>query len=444
MKRLLYNELKKWKNNPNRKPLLLQGARQVGKTYLIKEFAKNEYNDFIYLNFEENKDLMLLFVETLNPKKIIENIEIKFGKKIDFNNTLIIFDEIQIVPNSIKSLKYFNEELPECHIIAAGSLLGVSVGKNSSFPVGKVNFLTLYPMNFEEYLYAVGNELLIERLLNIDIKEKFPEILHKSLLNYFKEYLFLGGMPEIIKTYIVDRNVQSVRQLQKDILEAYKRDFSKYTTKQQTIKTMEFWESIPIQLSRENKKFKYSEIKKGARSSHYISTIDWLNRAGLINIVYNVKKARIPLSGYADRTKFKIYLNDIGLLGSMLDVSAEILLNPCDEFKYYYGAIIENYVSMELKVCFGKDYYYWKSKSDAEIDFIIQYNDLILPIEVKSGTNRNMKSLRSYQEKFSPKILIRISPRNFYKNKNFINIPLYSIFVLKHIIKFIENGTRFL
>ncbi|MCK4523758.1 ATP-binding protein, partial [candidate division WOR-3 bacterium] len=288
MKRILYKKLTDWKNNPKRKPLLLQGARQVGKTYLIKEFAKNEYENLVYLNFEENKGLKSLFVQSLNAKTIIENIELYIGRKISFHNSIIFFDEIQIVPDALTSLKYFNEQLPEYHVISAGSLLGVSVGKQQSFPVGKVNFLNLYPMSFLEYLYAFDEDLLIEKLLKMNNVEMLPEIIHEKLIKYLIKYLFLGGMPEVLQTYLDTKDINLARKIQEEILEAYKRDFSKYTDRNQAIKTSELWLSIPYQLSKENKKFKYKDVRKNARASNFEQTIEWLRQAGLINIVYNL------------------------------------------------------------------------------------------------------------------------------------------------------------
>jgi predicted AAA+ superfamily ATPase len=434
VKRILYKKLTDWKNNPKRKPLLLQGARQVGKTYLIKEFAKNEYENLVYLNFEENKGLKSLFVQSLNAKTIIENIELYIGRKISFHNSIIFFDEIQIVPDALTSLKYFNEQLPEYHVISAGSLLGVSVGKQQSFPVGKVNFLNLYPMSFLEYLYAFDEDLLIEKLLKMNNVEMLPEIIHEKLIKYLMKYLFLGGMPEVLQTYLDTKDINLARKIQEEILEAYKRDFSKYTDRNQAIKTSELWLSIPYQLSKENKKFKYKDVRKNARASNFEQTIEWLRQAGLINIVYNLKIPKIPLAGYTDFSKFKIYLLDTGLLGAMLNLSSDIIIRPNDYFKEYNGAFIENYVASELTTNGYKDLFYWKSKNDAEVDYIIQHKNSIIPLEVKSGTSRNIKSLRSYEDKYNPKLIIRISPRNFIQDEKFINIPLYSVFAINNVL----------
>ena len=434
MKRELYKELLHWKNDSNRKPLLLQGARQTGKTYLVNKFGKNEYKNFIYLNFEQEPNLRSLFDGSLKADTIIENISLYINRKIEPKNTLIFFDEVQIVPEAITSLKYFYEQLPEFHIIAAGSLLGVSVSTHKSFPVGKVNFLTLYPMNFYEYLLAFDNELLAEKLKSKTDTEVLPELIHTDLIENLKKFLFLGGMPEVLKTYLETKDIKLVRKIQIEILEAYQRDFSKYTNKREAIRISEVWRSIPYQLSRENKKFKFKDIKKGGRASTYEQTMEWLSKAGLINISYNLSVPKLPLQGYADLSKFKIYLLDTGLLGAMLNLSSSIIAKPNDIFAEYNGAFIENFIASELLAVGQKELFYWTSKSDAEIDFIIQYENKIYPVEVKSGMNRNIKSLRSYAGKYNPELIIRISPRNFVKDKEFINIPLYAVCSLSNIL----------
>ena len=430
MKRTLYKKLISWKNGTKRKPLLLQGARQVGKTYLVNEFGHNEYSNYVYLNFEQNPNLVSLFKNELSPEKIINNISLFIGRKINSTDTLLFFDEIQIAPEVLTSLKYFYEQAPDYHIIAAGSLLGVSVGKQSSFPVGKVNFMTLYPMSFIEYLIAFGEKLIVENLVNVKKIEKLPEILHNKLLTHLKLYLYLGGMPEVLQDYLDNRDIISIRIIQNEILEAYKRDFSKYTDKTQAIKTSELWHSIPRQLAKESKKFKYSDIRKNARAVTFEQTIEWLKKAGLINVVYNISIPKLPLSGYADFSKFKIYLHDTGILGAMLNLSSNIIVEPTELFSEYNGAFIENFVASELVASGIKDLFYWSSKSDAEVDFILQKDNNIYPLEVKSGTSKNLKSIRSYEDKYKPKLIYRASPRNFIQSDNFINIPLYASFLM--------------
>jgi len=430
MKRSLYSDLFTWKNSRDRKPLLLQGARQVGKTYLVNEFGRREYSHFIYLNFEQDPGLITLFSGNLDPKTIIINLGLYIGQKINSDDTLIFFDEIQVAPNVLTPLKYFFEQTPDYHIIAAGSLLGVSVGKQSSFPVGKVNFMKMYPMSFIEYLTASGDELLAYELKNFQLHNELPELIHERLLSQLKMYLYLGGMPEVLQNFLEFEDIASARKIQMEILEAYKRDFSKYTDKSQAIKTSELWQSIPYQLAKENKKFKYSDVRKTARAVTFEQTIEWLKNTGLINVVYQISTPKLPLSGYADYSMFKVYLIDSGLLGAMLNLSSDIILQPTGLFSEYNGAFIENFVAMELTVSGINDLFYWKSKSDAEVDFIIQTNKGIFPVEVKSGLNRNLKSLRSYDQKYKPKYIFRASPRNFFQDKNFINIPLYATFLL--------------
>ncbi len=432
MKRTVYSKLLAWKNNHRRKPLLLQGARQVGKTYLVEAFGKSEYGTFVKFNFEQNPTLGELFKKNLRPADIIENLSLYSGKKISSQDTLIFFDEIQIVPEVLTSLKYFQEEAPEYHIIAAGSLPGVSVAKESSFPVGKVNFMMLYPMSFLEYLVAFGEELLAEKLQEKQDAEPFLEVIHERLLSHFKRYLYLGGMPEVLQEYKTNGDIALVREIQNEILEAYSRDFSKYSDKNLAIKITEFWQSIPRQLAKENKKFKYSDARKKSRASTFEQAIIWLKKAGLINVAYNISAPKLPLSGYADSAKFKVYHLDCGLLGAMLNISSDIIITGDQLFAEYNGAFIENFVASELVTTGVKELYYWTSKSDAEVDFILQNNNnnTILPLEVKSGLNRNIKSLRSYADKYQPQKIYRTSPRNFTEDNDFINIPLYGSFLL--------------
>ncbi|MBN2662297.1 MAG: ATP-binding protein [Bacteroidales bacterium] len=434
MKRLAYNQLLSWKNDKNKKPLLLQGARQVGKTYLINEFGKNEYKNYIYLNFEQNLDIKIFFQKNLDPKIIIQNIELYTGTKINSKNTLIFFDEIQIQPKAITSLKYFQEQSPEYHIIAAGSLLGVSIRKSSSFPVGKVNFMTLYPMSFAEYLMAINETLIFEMLFQNKLEHQIPEPIHEKIITHLKIFMFLGGMPEVIKNYIKNKNISEARKIQNEILKAYQQDFSKYTDKIQSIKTSELWRSILNQLAKENKKFKYSDVKSKTRASYYEQTIEWLNNAGLINLAYNINTPKLPISAYTEYNKFKIYLLDSGLLGAMLKINSEIIIKPNTLFAEFNGAFTENFVANELKKLDETDLYYWTSKYDAEVDFILQSNNKIYPIEVKSGMSKNKKSLKSYADKYNPEKLLRISPRNFTIDNNFTNIPLYAVCqIYKHL-----------
>jgi len=433
MKRSAYKHLIEWKNSKKRKPLLLQGARQVGKTYLVKMFGEKEYKNYVYLNFELDTNLHTLFSDALNPEVIISNISLYIGKRIVHTDTLIFFDEIQTAPNVLTSLKYFQEQAPQFHIIAAGSLLGISVGKTTSFPVGKVNFLTLHPMSFGEYLKANGEELLADKLEEIRSPRTLPEAIHTKLLSQLKMYLFLGGMPEVIQDFLDNKDIKSVRLIQNEILEAYKRDFSKYTQKGQAIKTSEFWNSIPRQLAKENKKFKYGDVRKNARSTMFEQTIEWLRKAGLINIAYNISSPKLPLSAYADYSKFKVYLHDVGLLAAKLNISPELIVLPTAIFSEFNGAFIENFVAQELGYYGNHQLFYWTSKSDAEVDFILEHENNIFPVEVKSGISKNIKSLRSYADKYKPETIFRLSPRNFTRSGDFVNIPLYATSLLSKL-----------
>ncbi len=426
MKRIIYQELLKWKRSRDRKPLLLQGARQVGKTHVLTLFGKNEYKDFVYLNFEKDKNLKRFFEGDLSPQRLLEDIGFYLGRNINKNTSLLFFDEIQEAPKALTSLKYFYEQRPDLHIVAAGSLLGVSVGKEHSFPVGKVNFLNMYPLNFSEFLEAAGEEQLAFLIREGKLRH-LPSPIHEKLNNFFKKYLFLGGMPEVLVNYFKKRDPASARKVQNELIEAYKRDFSKYTDKNQAIKISEVWNSIPSQLAKESKKFKYNEVKKKARAAHYEQTIEWLKGAGLIYVVPNISTPKLPLSGYADLSKFKIYMFDTGLLGALLKITSAAIVTENRLFEEYNGAFIENYAACELKASGINELFYWTSRSDAEVDFVMQNEEKIIPVEVKSGKNRNTKSIRSYADKYSPEFVVRSSPRNYEHRDDFYNLPLYWI-----------------
>lgn len=431
MERFLYEQLLAWKASEDRKPLLLQGARQVGKTFLLKEFARREYRDFAYFNFEQNPQLGKLFDSLLSPDILIESLSALMGRKIEPDSTLIFFDEIQESPRAMTSLKYFYEQAPQYHIVSAGSLLGVSVGKSTSFPVGKVSFMTLYPMSFFEYLVAMKENMLVKSLKDHAFWKPLPEIFHEKLSRLFKYYLYIGGMPEVVQDYIKKKDIENVRRLQKEILNAYERDFSKHTSPSEAIRISQVWRSIPTQLARENKKFKYSEVKKGGRASRFESAIEWLRKAGLIYVVYNIKVPKLPLSSYADDSKFKIYMLDSGLLGALLNVPSRVIIQGNSLFSQYSGAFVENFVSQEFWVHIDSgEVYYWTSNSEAEVDFIVSIGSEIFPLEVKGGLSRRIKSLRVYAAKYNPPGIFRTSPRNFTRDGDFTNIPLYAISLL--------------
>ena len=434
MQRDAYKALLNWKKDDHKKPLIIQGARQVGKTYLIKEFGNNEYRNLYYFNFEQDRNLSSLFDASLDPERIIASLSLYIGKKIEPEKSLVFFDEIQAEPSVLTSLKYFREDAAQYDIIAAGSLLGVSIGKKTSFPVGKVSFLYLHPMSFSEYLMAAGEHLFLEELDTLSDIQPFPEAIHNKMTDHLKIYLFLGGMPEVINTYLETGDIALVRRIQKDILKAYDRDFSKYAAESQAIKNSEFWNSIPHQLAKENKKFKYRDIKKNARASMYEQTIEWLRKAGLINLAYNIETPKIPLSAYADFSKFKIFMHDVGLLATKMNISSDQIVSPDALFRGFNGAFIKNFIAQELVSAGYEQLHYWTSRGDAEVDFILNISSRIYPVEVKSGTSRNTKSLQSYATKYHPEKIIRISPRNLIQSGNFINIPLYATKLLGRVL----------
>ncbi len=427
MKRNAYQSLTQWKNDSSRKPLLVQGARQVGKTYLLQEFGRKEYNDCAYFNFEETPALSTLFAGDLTPRKIVESLSAYQAAPVRPGTTLLLLDEIQACPRALTSLKYFCEQAPEFHVAAAGSLLGVSVGKTSAFPVGKVSFLTLYPLSFLEFVMASGEEALYSLLQDKTDIEPVPGLLHEKLSDLLRRYLFLGGMPEVVKSYLQTKDLSTSRTIQKEILKAYERDFSKYTTPAQAVRVSEVWRSIPAHLARDNKKFKYSDVRKGGRASQFESAVEWLRGAGLLYVSVNVTAAKLPLAGYEYHARFKAYLFDCGLLGAMTDLPAQAIVLGDQIFSEYNGAFVENMAAAELARKGDGALHYWASESIAEVDFLVAHDQAILPLEVKSGLNRNIKSLRVYAAKFNPSRIYRSSPRNFECRGDFANIPLYAV-----------------
>lgn len=424
MKRRVIQDLRAWKAQPKRKPLLLMGARQVGKTFILKKFGEEEYANTVYLNFEDNPRLSKLFDAGLDPKTILKALTIEMNAEIVEGKTLIIFDEVQECPNALNSLKYFCEITPNQHIVAAGSLLGVKLAHIKGFPVGKVQFLTLYPLSFLEFLEALNEVRLKEFLEELSNVEPLPPNLHEKILLHFKEYLFVGGMPEAVAEYITSQNVAKVREIQTAILNAYSLDFAKHAPKEHIMKINQVWDSIPSQLARENKKFIYSAVRQGGRAKEFEVALQWLVEAGLIYKVQLITVPKIPLSAYADMNVFKIYLVDVGLLGAMAHLSPKTLLHENELFQEFRGAIAENYVAQEL-VQSQYLLFYWTSEGKAEVDFILEQEALIYPLEVKSGNSSKKKSLRVYGDTYSPKMLIRCSPMNLRKDGDVLNCPLY-------------------
>jgi uncharacterized protein len=434
MFRQISEDLINWKNSKRRKPLLLQGARQVGKTWIVEDFGKSHYKNFIKLNFEFETNVHNIFESSLDPNEIIQRLSLFKEQKITANDTLIFFDEIQTCPKAITSLKYFQEKAPQFHIIAAGSLLGVSVVNNqNSFPVGKVNFLHLYPMSFYEFLIAIGKPMLADF-----IKEKPTKIdkaIHEQIMELLKIFIYVGGMPEVVDSYVTNADIEEVKEIQNEILQSYERDFTKYADPNQAIKTKEIWNSIPYQLGKENKKFKYSEVHDKARASTYELTFEWLKAAGLIYKVNQIRTAKLPLKGYEDSSKFKVYPLDSGLLSATLQVSSTLILNGSELFSIYQGALIESFICSEIVKWFRTIPHYWVSNSEAEVDFVFQLEDVIYPIEVKSGMDRNTKGLRSYQQISNSKTIFRASPRKYSESEDgFINFGLYGIMGLRNMM----------
>ena len=434
MKRFITKELIKWKNSSTRKPLILRGARQVGKTYILKDFGQKNYKDVAYFNFDHDEALKSLFTNTKNPKRILENLSFVFGKKIIPGETLIFFDEIQEAPDALNSLKYFYEEANEYHLVCAGSLLGIRLS-HTSFPVGKVDFLNLYPMSFSEFLLADGHENLVKYLEKITIHDKIEDIFFTELEEKLKAYFIVGGMPEAVNAWTKSKDIAEVNKIQKNILAAYENDFAKHTSDTEANKISLIWNSIPSQLAKENKKFLYQTIKEGARAREYENALNWLNDANLIYKVYNISKPSFPLKAYHDLSAFKIYMNDVGLLRQMAGLDSKIILEGNKLFEEFKGAFTENYILNTLVNCLDNIPNYFTFDRN-EIDFIIQYQNEIIPIEVKSGSGKNHLSLTKYNEKLHPALAIKFSLNNLDVNNNVINIPL---FLAEYIKNFITN-----
>lgn len=425
MKRDLYNNLLEWKSSSTRKPLILQGARQVGKTYLINNFASQEYTNYILLNFDKDQELKKFFQDSLQPDLILEKLQIYTKQKISPQTTLLIFDEVQECPAALNSLKYFNEEANQYHIIAAGSLLGVKVG-NRGFPVGKVNFLDLYPMSFFEFLNAIGEDRLREYIDNITTPKPLVEPFHSRLLELLKKYMIIGGMPEAVSSYVKENDMFKVREIQENILKAYELDFAQHAPPTELMRISQIWRSIPKQLSKENNKFVFSVVREGARGREYESALQWLKEAGLIIKSYNITAPKLPLPAYGDTNAFKVFALDVGLLAAMSNIPLEIILSDHELFNEYNGAFTENYVAQEL-LSKQNTLHYWTSEGIAEVDFIIQQNGKIFPLEVKSGISRRKKSLLVYDQKFHPELLLRSSSMNLKLDGKVLNLPLYLI-----------------
>ena len=425
MERLAYYKLLEWKEKQNKMPLILKGARQVGKTWLMKEFGKRNYTHVAYFNFESVKNLHLIFEKGFDTTSIISALNIESGIKIEPHNTLIIFDEIQACPSALTSLKYFQESNKQYDIIAAGSLLGVSLHMNQSFPVGKVEFMELFPFSFNEFLLAMGQEDLLGI---INRKEKgMIEVFKDKYVVLLKQYYFIGGMPEAVNSFREDKDFLKVREIQVSILYSYEQDFSKHAPYQLVPKLRLIWQSIVSQLGKENKKFTYSSLKKGARSKEYESALSWLSDAGLVYKIVRINKPGVPLKSYEDGNDFKLYVHDVGLLCAMAEIAPTVILGEDDLFKEFKGSLTEQFVLQQLKSKGVQPNYWTTEGSQAEVDFIIQKGSEVIPIEVKAAENLKSKSLKIYYEKFHPNFCYRFSMSNYREQDWMINIPLYAI-----------------
>ncbi len=435
MYRKSIEQLINWKKRLNKKPLIITGARQVGKTWLMKEFGRIYYKQYAYINFDNNDRMARLFSGDMDIERLISGLQIEADCKIDPNNTLIIFDEIQECPKALTSLKYFYENAPEYNIISAGSLLGVALHNGTSFPVGKVEFMKLYPLSFFEFLQAVGQDDLLELIksYNFELIKTFKD----KYINLLREYYYIGGMPEVVSTFVNFKDYKEARKIQKNILLSYEQDFSKHVPGNIAPKLRMLWNSIPSQLSKENKKFIYGLIKKGARAKEYEAALTWLCDCGLTYKVNRVSKPSLPLKAYEDIGAFKLFISDIGLLCAMSELDVKTLLEGNKFFKEFKGALTEQYVLQQLQTIQDINIYYWISDSGvSELDFLVQIESNIIPLEVKAEINLQAKSLKTYRAKYNPPVSIRSSISDYnITSTDLYDIPLYLIEDFNNIIK---------
>ena len=423
--------LEAWKKSEHRKPLILQGARQVGKTYSILEFGRTHYENVAYFNFETNPKLSETFGENISPDYLLPILSHISGQTIVKEKTLIIFDEVQLCERALTSLKYFCEDAPDYHIIVAGSLLGVAVNRGKfSFPVGKVDMKTLYPMDMEEFMIAMGEDALVEKIKKCFVKDApMPSALHDAATQLYRQYLVVGGMPECVKQFAETKDYILVRHTQDTILASYLNDMSKYNNLNEIKKTRLAYDNITVQLSKKNTRFQYKLVKKGGRASEFENAIEWLCLSGIVSQVYKVKQIKKPLENYRDIDAFKIYVSDLGLLSAKKNLLANDVLYMVEELNDFKGGMAENYVNVQLSIN-GYNTYYWKSERGAEIDFIIQREGKLIPIEVKSADNTKAKSLKVYMDVYKPAYAIKLSAKNFAFEDNKKIVPLYAAFCI--------------
>ncbi len=424
IKRNIQQQLFAWKNSPTRKPLILQGARQVGKTWILKHFGKDNFESIAYFNFDQQAGLKQFFETTKDPRRILQNLSLVNNKAILPQKTLLIFDEIQECNDALNSLKYFCEEAPEYTLACAGSLLGVAMSRGASFPVGKVDFIQLYPLTFSEFL-AKADDVLYAYLENVDKIGLIPDLFFNQLVEKLKMYYLSGGMPEAVVALLENKDVELTQRVLKNILNAYTLDFSKHVDNKDIPKINYIWNSLPSQLARENNKFLYQSVKQGARAREYENALQWLIHAGLVYRIFCSTKPSLPLSAYDDLTAFKIYLPDVGLLRRLSQLDPVAIVEGNRLFTEFKGALTENYILDSLVQQFEVLPRYWKSENQAEIDFLLQYENDIVPIEVKSDENIRSKSLSIYRKQYSPVLSIRYSLRNLKYDDGLLNIPLF-------------------
>lgn len=432
MQRYALKHLIDWKNKKNHKPLVIQGARQVGKTWLMQEFGKKYYEQVAYINFDVDLKSREIFDVDYDTERLIMDIGLATKTKINAENTLIIFDEIQECLRALTSLKYFREKAPQYDIIVAGSLLGVACHEGTGFPVGKVSFMNLFPLSFEEFLLAMGEERFVELLNKKDFKT--IKLFNNKYEKLLKQYCYVGGMPEIVQDFVENKDFESVRNLQKEILSAYEEDFTKHIPANTVAKIRLLWKSIPAQLSKENKKFIYGAAKEGARARDFEAALSWLINSGLVYRVNKITKPDLPITAYEDFNSFKLFVLDVGLLGAMTDLQANTIIDGNRIFEEFKGAIAEQYVLQQFKTIKDLPVFYWSNEtSRAEIDFVIQIKSDVVPVEVKAERNLQAKSLKVYMEKFKPNYAIRTSMADYKKTDNLIDLPLYGIEITNRI-----------
>lgn len=441
MYRTAIRKLAEWKEKKGRLPLILMGARQVGKTWLLKEFGSRYFEDVCYVNFENPGTVSDLFEGSIVPSRIVELLGAYHGKRIDPVKTLLIFDEVQEVPRALTALKYFAEEAPEYAICCAGSLLGVTLHQGTSFPVGKVDFLTVNPMSFDEFLMANEEEMLITWAKE-HYREEMPQMLQEKYLDYLKKYFIIGGMPSAVNAWMETRDFAEVSEVQRKLLLAYENDFSKHAPTGIVPKIHHIWDSIPSQLAKENKKFVYGLAKEGARAREYEDALLWLKDGGMIRRVGLVSGGRLPLKAYEDLKAFKIYFLDVGLLRMMCEIGPEIILDSTSVFREFMGALTEQFVLQELQAAeVAPNIYYWSEGATSEVDFIFSYKNKIIPVEAKAGLSVHAQSLKVFCKKYEPETAVRTSLRNYRVDQNLLNLPLYEIWNIKQILDENKSGS---